>query len=123
MARIVPPYPASRRNFTDSNVVSSKSALFMGGVFTCGTGGFTLDSASEGVLDTSELGGTGSIIVKAFDGTDNTGTLVYQQALAEGTTDNVNYGGGVSCSNGLFVEVVENGAGNQSGTILAHWND
>jgi len=95
----------------------------MGGVFTCGTGGFTLDSASEGVLDTSELGGTGSIIVKAFDGTDNTGTLVYQQALAEGTTDNVNYGGGVSCSNGLFVEVVENGAGNQSGTILAHWND
>ena len=123
MARIVPPYPASRQQFTDSTVVTSKSALFMGGVFTCGTGGFTLDSASEGVLNTSELGGNGSITVKAFNGTDNTGTLVYQQALAEGSVDNVNYGGGVSCPDGLYVEVVESGAGNQSGTILAHWND
>ena len=123
MARMVPPYPARRRDFVNDVVVTTKDAIFLGGVFACGTGGFTLDSATEGILDTSTLGGTGAIVVKAFDGTDNTGTLIYQQAIAEDIAENINYGGGVKCSNGLFVEVTETGAGNQRGTILAHWND
>ena len=122
MARVVPPYPARRRQFVNDVVVTSKNAIFMGGCFTCGTGGFTLDSATEGVLDTSTLGGTGSIVVKAFNGIDNTGTLIYKQAIAEDASENVNYGGGVSCPDGLYVEVLESGAGNQQGTILAHWN-
>tara|TARA_R110002020_G_scaffold434673_6_gene644825 strand:+ start:11666 stop:11992 length:327 start_codon:yes stop_codon:yes gene_type:complete len=103
-------------------VVTRNNAIFMGGVFTCGTGGFTLDSVTEGILDTSTLGGTGSIVVKAFNGVDNTGTLVYQQAIAEDASENINYGSGVACPDGLFVEVLESGAGNQTGTILAHWN-
>ena len=122
MARVVPPYPASRRQFVNDVVVTRNSAIFMGGVFTCGTGGFTLDSVTEGILDTSTLGGTGSIVVKAFNGVDNTGTLVYQQAIAEDASENINYGSGVACPDGLFVEVLESGAGNQTGTILAHWN-
>jgi hypothetical protein len=122
MARVVPPYPASRRQFVNDVVVTRNNAIFMGGVFTCGTGGFTLDSVTEGILDTSTLGGTGSIVVKAFNGVDNTGTLVYQQAIAEDASENINYGSGVACPDGLFVEVLESGAGNQTGTILAHWN-
>ena len=93
MARIVPPYPASRRQFVNDVVVTSKNAIFMGGCFTCG-----------------------------FNGVDNTGTLIYKQAIAEDASENVNYGGGVSCPDGLYVEVTESGAGNQQGTILAHWN-
>ena len=123
MARIVPPYPASRRQFVNDVVVTRKNAIFMGGCFTCGTGGFTLDSVTEGILDTSTLGGTGSIIVKAFNGTDNTGTLIYQQAIAEDASENISYEGGVICTDGLYVEVLESGAGNQQGTIFAHWND
>ena len=122
MARVVPPYPASRRQFVNDVVVTRNNAIFMGGVFTCGTGGFTLDSVTEGILDTSTLGGNGSIVVKAFNGVDNTGTLVYQQANAEDASENINYGSGVACPDGLFVEVLESGAGNQTGTILAHWN-
>ena len=123
MARVVPPYPATQRHFVNDVVVTRKNAIFMGGCFTCGTGGFTLNSVTEGVLNTSTLGGTGSVVVKAFNGVDNTGTLIYQQAIAEDASDNINYDGGVICPDGLFVEVLESGAGNQTGTILAHWND
>lgn len=123
MARVVPPYPARRRQFVNDVVVTSKNAIFVGGVFTCGTGGFTLDSVTEGVLDTSTLAGTGSVVVKAFNGVNNTGTLIYQQAIAEDASENIDYNGGVTCPDGLYVEVTERGAGNQTGTIFAHWND
>ena len=123
MAGLVPPYPAKSRQFVNDVLVTRKDAIFIGGCFTCGTGGFTLDSATEGVLDTSTLGGTGSVVVKAFNGVDNTGTLIYQQAIPEDASENINYDGGVICSDGLYVEVLESGAGNQTGTILAHWND
>ena len=123
MARIVPPYAARKQHFVNEVVVTRNSALFMGGCFTCGTGGFTLDSATEGVLNTSTLGGTGSVVVKAFNGVDNTGKLIYQQAIAEDASENINYDSGVACPDGLYLEVLESGAGNQTGTILAHWND
>ena len=123
MARIVPPYAARKQHFVNEVVVTRNSALFMGGCFTCGTGGFTFDSATEGVLNTSTLGGTGSVVVKAFNGVDNTGTLIYQKAIAEAASENINYDGGVACPDGLYLEVLESGAGNQTGTILAHWND
>jgi hypothetical protein len=84
--------------------VTSKSALFIGGCFTCDSGAGT------------------SVIVKAFDGTDNTGTLVMQETILTGAAVNMNYGSGVSCPNGLFVEVTAVSLGTQQGTIFAHWN-
>jgi hypothetical protein len=105
MARIVPPYPAMRRQFTTSRLVTSESALFMGGCFTCDSGGGT------------------SVIVKAFNGTDNTGTLVFEETILTGNAVNINYGGGVHCGSGLFVEVTAVSSGTQQGTIFAHWNE
>lgn len=105
MARIVQPFPASRRAFTASVTVTTKSALFMGVCSTCTSGAGT------------------SVIVKAFDGTDNTGTLVMQETILTGEAVNMNYGSGVSCANGLYVEVTAVSSGTQLGTIFAHWND
>jgi len=105
MARIVQPFPASRRAFTTSTTVTTNSALFMGVCSTCTSGSGT------------------SVIVKAFDGTDNTGTLVMQETILTGGAVNMNYGGGVACPNGLFVEVTAVSSGTQLGTILAHWNN
>jgi len=46
-----------------------------------------------------------------------------QVSITPGDAVNMNYGGGVSCSNGLFVEVEAISSGTQLGTIFAHWND
>ena len=105
MARIVQPFPASRSAFTVSKLVTNKNALFMGVCATCTSGAST------------------AVYVRAFDGTDNTGTLVMQVSITPGDAVNMNYGGGVSCSNGLFVEVEAISSGTQLGTIFAHWND